>query len=165
MYPFTVCFFGNRIIDNSMAAEKALNGVISKLLREKDYVVFLVGRNGDFDFLVSSVVHRCKRTIRSDNSSLVWVMPYLSAEYRDNAESFQQYFDEIEVCEGSIRQHFKAAFQIRNRSMIDRSDLSVFWVQRGEGGARKAMCYAQKMGKPVINLAEGSGEAGNPKYF
>lgn len=164
MHPFTVCFFGNSIIDNPMAAEKALNGVISKLLREKDYVVFLVGRNGDFDVLVASVVHRCKGTIRSDNSALVWVMPYLSAEYRGNEASFQQYFDEIEVCEESIGKHYKAAFQIRNRSMIDRSELSVFWVQRGEGGAWKAMCYAQKIGKPAINLAEGSGETGNAKF-
>lgn len=138
-----------------MDAEKALNGFIPKLLRENAYVVFLVGRDGEFDQLAASVVHRCKRTVRSDNSSLVWVMPYLTAEYRDNEESFQQYFDEIEVCEECIGKHFKAAFQIRNRSMIDRSDLSVFWVQHSRGGAWKAMCYAQKTGKPVINLAEG----------
>ena len=107
MHPFTVCFFGNRIIDNPMDAEKALNGFIPKLLRENTYVVFLVGRDGEFDQLAASFVHRCKRTIRSDNSSLVWVMPYLTAEYRDNEAFFQQYFDEIEVCEEGIGKHFK----------------------------------------------------------
>lgn len=59
MNPFTVCFFGNRIIENPTDAEKALNEFIPKLLRENAYVVFLVGRDGDFDQLAASAVHRC----------------------------------------------------------------------------------------------------------
>lgn len=154
MKQFTVSFFGHRILDNPLGVENALDRLIQKLLREKDYVVFLVGRDGDFDQLVSSVVHRCQRTIRSDNSALVWVMPYLTAEYRDNEESFREYYDEIEVCEESVGKHFKAAFQIRNRYMIDCSDFIVFFVQKANGGASQAMRYAKKAGKIIVNIAE-----------
>ena len=59
------------------------------LLREHEYVEFLVGPDGEFDQLVSSVIHRCKREYRSDNSSHIWVLPYVTAEYRDNEESFR----------------------------------------------------------------------------
>ena len=87
---------------------------------------FLVGRDGDFDLLVASMVRRCKRECRSDNSSLVWVLPYMTADFRDNEESYREYYDEIEVFSGT---HYKAAFQERNRHMIDRSDFVVFYVK------------------------------------
>ena len=45
-----------------------------------EYIEFLVGRDGEFDQLVSSTIRRCKRTIRDDNSSLVLVLPYMTAE-------------------------------------------------------------------------------------
>lgn len=152
MKEFTVSFFGHRVIDEPFAVERALEKVIRNLLAEKEYVSFLVGRDGDFDQLVSSVVRRCKRTVRGDNSALVWVMPYLSAEFRNNEESFRAYYDEIEICGGSATGHFKAAHQIRNRAMVDRSDLIVFCVQREHGGAWQTMRYAKKQGVPCINL-------------
>ena len=113
---------------------------------------FLVGRNGDFDQLVSSTIRRCKREIREDNSAHVWVLPYVTADYRDNEEDYRTYYDEIEVFD-SAGKHFKAAFQARNRNMVDRADLVVFCVERNEGGAYQTMRYAIQQGKPYINIA------------
>ena len=148
---FTVSFFGHRIIENAQKIESRLEQLIRTLLREHEYIEFLVGRDGEFDQLVSSAIRRAKRTIRSDNSSHVWVLPYLTADFRDNEEDYRGYYDEIEVF-GSRSGHYKAAFQARNRSMVDRSHLSVFCVERNEGGAWQTMKYAQKQGKNIINL-------------
>ena len=70
-------FYGvlrHRIIDCPFLIEQQLEKLIRELLTEKEYVEFLVGRDGEFDqpFLA---VRRCKRAIRDDNSALVWVMP------------------------------------------------------------------------------------------
>ena len=46
--------------------------LIRKLLKEKEYVEFLIGRDGEFDQIVSSTIRRCKRTVRGDNSNHVW---------------------------------------------------------------------------------------------
>lgn len=154
MKVITVSFFGHRILDNPFPVERLLEKFIHKLLIENEYVEFLVGRDGEFDQLVSSVVRRCKRTLRADNSSLVWVMPYLIAEYRDNEEVFRQYYDEIEISKASAGKHFKSAFQARNHEMVDRSDLAVFYVQREKGGAYQTMMYAKKQHKFCINLCE-----------
>lgn len=151
MDTFTVSFFGHRYIDNPFPIEKALEELIGSLLRSKEYVEFLVGRNGDFDQLVSSTIRRCKREIREDNSAHVWVLPYLIADFRDNEEDYRSYYDEIEVF-GSRNGHYKAAFQARNQSMVDRSHLVVFYVERKEGGAYQTMRYAQKHGKHIFNL-------------
>lgn len=151
---YTVSFFGHRHIDDPFAAERKLERIIRGLLREKEYVEFLVGRDGEFDQLVSSAVKRCNRQIGGHNSALVWVLPYPTAELRDHEEDFRAYYDEIEVCASSSGKHFKAAFQARNRAMVDRSDLIVFYVEHQSGGAYQTMRYAMKREASFINLPE-----------
>ena len=135
MRTFTVSFFGHRQIEAPFQVEARLEKLVSRLLQQNEFVEFLVGREGEFDQLVSSTIRRCKRNIRDDNSALVWVMPYPTAEYRDNENSFLDYYDEIEVCEQAAAAHYKSAFQIRNREMVDRSDLIVCYIERENGGA------------------------------
>ena len=154
MDTFTVSFFGHRVIENPLLIEKRLELLICELLTSHAYVEFLVGRDGDFDQLVSSVIRRCKRTVRADNSSHVWVMPYETAEYRANEPSFREYYDEIEICANSSAAHYKRAYQIRNREMADRSDLIVFCVSHNNGGAWQTMQYARKQGIPYRNLSD-----------
>ena len=159
MNTFTVSFFGHRMIVNALGIENRLERLIRTLLREHEYIEFLVGRDGEFDQLVSSTIRRCKRECRSDNSSHIWVLPYFTAEFRDNEESFRDYYDEIEVCEAAAGGHYKNAHQTRNRVMVDRSDLVVFCIQRSSGGAWQTMKYAKKQGKNYINLNDQMEEA------
>ena len=155
---FTVSFFGHRYIDNYFTVEKKLEELIRGLLESKNYVEFLVGRDGEFDQIVASTVKVVKRSIGDDNSALVWVMAYPKAEYSNNEESFDDYYDEIEICEASNHCHFKSAIQVRNRNMVDRSDLVVCSVERDSGGAYSTLQYARKQEKQVINLAESENE-------
>lgn len=150
MNTYTVSFFGHRRIDDAVQIERRLDILIRRLLTEKPFVEFLVGRDGDFDLLVSSVIHRCKRTLRSDNSSHVWVLPYPTAEYLNNIDAYREYYDEVEICEAA--RHYKAAFQYRNRSMVDRSDLVICYIDHNSGGAYQAIRYAQKRAVPCINI-------------
>ena len=149
---YTVSFFGHRHIYNQLHIDRTLDKIISRLLREHNYVEFLVGRDGDFDQLVSSAIRRCQRKYGDKNSSHIWVMPYPTSFFRDNEEACYAYYDEIEICEESSIKHFKAAFQARNRHMVDRSDLTVFYVETNEGGAYQTMQYAIQQGKNLINL-------------
>lgn len=152
MDTYTVSFFGHRVIEDPLLIEQRLEMLTRKLLKEKEYVEFLVGRDGDFDQLVSSAIHRAKRTVRSDNCSHVWVLPYATAEYLNHAEDYNEYYDEVEICEAAAGIHYKAAFQARNRSMVDRSMLVVFCIQHESGGAWQTMKYAKKLGITYINL-------------
>ena len=151
---YTVSFFGHRQIDNVFVIEQRLETMIRELLTTKEYVEFLIGRDGEFDQLVASTVRRCKRVIRDDNSSLVLILPYTTAEYQNNKQSFHEYYDEIEICAESAQRHFKSAHQIRNRSMVDRSDLVIFCVEHNSGGAYQTMQYAKKTNANIINLPD-----------
>lgn len=130
-----------------------MEALVHALLLEKEYVEFLVGRDGDFDQIVSSAVKRQKRIVRDDNSSLIWILPYPTAELHNNTENFEAYYDEIEICGSAASSHPKGAFQIRNRQMVKRSDLVVFYVDHTGGGAYQTMRYAQKEKKNILNLA------------
>lgn len=150
---YTVSFFGHRQLDDFMGAARRLEKLIRELLAEREYVEFLVGRNGDFDQLAASTVLRLKRTVRDDNSSLVLVLPYLTAEYANNQDSFESYYDEIEVCQAAAGGHFKSAIQTRNREMVDRSDLVICCIERNKGGAYQTMQYARRQEKKIVNIA------------
>ena len=149
---YTVSFFGHRQIFDQLAVDGKLDVLLRRLLLTKPYVEFLVGRDGDFDQLVSSAIRRAKRNIRRDNNSHVWVLPYATAEYLNHAQDYHEYYDEVEICETAAGSHFKAAFQARNRVMVDRSHLVVFYIDHHSGGAWQTFQYAQKQVARCINL-------------
>jgi len=76
----------------------------------------------------------------------------MTAEYRDHEEDYLNYYDDVEVSQIAAGAHPKGAVQIRNREMVDRSDLVIFCVERSSGGAYQTMKYAIKNQKNIINL-------------
>lgn len=151
---YTVSFFGHRELKSFTNVYLQLESLIRELVDTKQYVEFLVGRNGEFDSLVSSIIRQVKREYRDDNSSLVLVLPYYTKEYGDNIGYFENYFDEVEICSESSRGHFKAAIQVRNKSMVDRSDLTIFYVEEEKGGAYSSYKYAKSKNKKIIRLSQ-----------
>lgn len=90
MNVYTVAFFGHRFIEHFFDAEDKVAMVVNDLIRNKEYVEFLVGRDGDFDQIASSTVRRAKTAIGDDNSSLVWVLPYQKAAFDADEDSFRE---------------------------------------------------------------------------
>ncbi len=146
---FTVSFFGHRQIDEARQVVEQLDELVRRFIREKEYVDFLVGRNGEFDQYAASAGRLAKKDIDDANSSLILVLPYMTAEYANNKESFEKYYDEVEIFSSG---HFKSAFQTRNRSMVDRSDLVVLCIDRSEGGAYQTARYTKSAGKDYLNI-------------
>ena len=148
---YTVSLFGHSRLDNMGYTETDLDQMVRELIKTKEYVEFLVGRKGDFDILAASVIRKAAKSLDYGNCSLILVLPYSTSEYRHNKESFEEYYDEVEVCETSALAHFKGAYQICNRSMVDRSDMVICGIEREEGGAYQTIEYAIKQKKTVKN--------------
>lgn len=81
------------------------------------------------------------------------MLPYIKAEYRNNEQSYFDYYYEIEICAESAEANYKAAIQVRNRKLVDRSNLVVCFIQHKSVGAYKTIQYAEKQGKKILNLA------------
>ena len=151
---YTVSFFGHRYVERSSEIESRLDMLLHDLIAQKEYVEFLVGRDGEFDLLASAAVRRAVREYGCGNTHFTLVLPYMKAEYRDNEKEYLDYYDEVEVCAKSEAAHPKSAIQIRNRNMVERSELVVCCIQHPSGGAYKTVQYAKKHGKHIINLAD-----------
>ncbi len=154
MNTYIVSLFGHRKIENPLEMEKKLECEICKLIEQQEYTKFLIGRDGEFDLLASSVIKRVSIKYGYGNNSLVLVLPYMKADYRDNKQDFLNFYDEVEICSESSEAHYKSAIQVRNRCMVDRSDLVICCIQHNDGGAYKTIRYAEKQKCKVINIAE-----------
>ena len=150
---FTVSFFGHRDFSLHNKIEQKLFDIIYQLISEHDYVDFLVGRNGEFDQFVTSTLRLAKQKFSSSDFSIIWILPYETADLRKNKVYYDKYYDEIEICSFSSCQYFKSSIQSRNREMINRSQLVICYVDKKCGGAFQSIEYAKKQGKEIINLA------------
>ena len=146
----TVSLFGHRIIEDYVTVEAKLYELLRIVMqRENREIEFLVGRNGDFDQMAASVIRKLKKDTGNDNVFLTLVLPYETAELRNNTEAFESYYDSIEICDSK---NFRYAIVERNRDMIDRSDMVVVYVKNESGGAYQSLKYAEKNQKRVVNL-------------
>ena len=143
---YTVTFFGHRYVDNMLKIEEKLEPILKELINQKEYV--------EFDQIVSSAIRKAKERYDYGNVSHILVLPYERADYRDNKDSFEDYYDEVQISSSAAAAHPKAAIGVRNRAMIDRSDLVICYVEKKNGGAYNAMKYAESIGKKVINLID-----------
>ena len=149
---YTVSFFGHRYIERGIEIENRLDKLLHDLIMQKEYIDFLIRRDGEFDLLASAAIKRAVNNYAYGNTHFTLVLPYIKAEYRDNKKEYLDYYDEVEVCYESSITHPKAAIQLRNRSMVDRSDLVVCCVQHNSEGAYRTLQYAEKQRKRIINI-------------
>ena len=145
---FTVCLFGHREIDDLCQLEEMLAPVIEELIQTKTYVSFLIGRNGEFDEYAASVIKQLQKDFGKERFDITLVLPYTVADL----EYYEKYYDHIIVPESVYGVHPKAAITLKNRWMVEQSDLVIAYIERDKGGAYKAIKYAEKLNKKVINL-------------
>ena len=154
-----VSLFGHRIIEDFQAAESKLYELLRIIIqKENKEIEFLIGKNGDFDLMAASVIRKLKKETGNENVFLTLVLPYETAELKNNIEAFENYYDSIEICEASADCNFKYAIVARNRDMIDRSDMVVVYVETESGGAYQSLKYAEKNQKRIINLYHNQNE-------
>ena len=104
---YTVSFFGHRSIERVSEIENALDKLLYDLIRQKEYIDFLIGRDGEFDLLASAAIKRAVRQYGYGNTHFTLVLPYMKAEYRDNEQEYLGYYDEVEICAESANAHPK----------------------------------------------------------
>ena len=91
---YTVSFFGHRNIECGAEIDDRLDKHLHDLITQREYVDFLIGRDGDFDLLASAAVKRAVNSYGCGNTHFTLVLPYLKAEYRDNEKEYLNYYDE-----------------------------------------------------------------------
>ena len=154
MSDYFVTFFGHRDIYNFKEVEKQLYEIICRILQIHPFVVFYIGRNGDFDVHAASVLKRARKDMENEDNEIICVLPYNISDI----EYYEKYYDEVFIPECIEKTHPKGAITKRNKWMVEQADLVICYVERNKGGAYAAMKYARSLGKKTINLAEKENE-------
>ena len=144
---FTVCLFGHRKIDALRQLEDQLAPIIKKLIQTKSYVAFLIGRNGEFDEYAASVIKNVQKEVGRENNDISLVLPYTVADLK----YYEKYYDNVIIPESVCDAHPKSAITLKNRWMIEQSDLVIIHAEHA-GGAYKAMRYAEGLNKRIIHF-------------
>ncbi len=88
------------------------------MLDQKEYVEFLVGRNGDFDQCVASSIRRAKREYRDCNSAFVLVLPYATADYTNNEKYYEDYYEMISTSRNKEMAKAVASYLVSNKDVF-----------------------------------------------
>lgn len=143
------CGFGHRELYRNIGKE--LQEIVMQLVEQKEVTVFYVGGMGAFDDLFVRIVKEYKKKGKKE-IKLILVMPYLTKEMNKNKEYYKESFDEIIIPEICANAHYKKAITLRNKWMIDQCNFVIAGVFREFGGAYKALQYAEKKEKEIIDV-------------
>lgn len=143
---FTVSLFGHREVEDLRNIEAKLSKILKDLLQTNEYVSFLIGRNGEFDEFAASVIKSEQKKFGKEKSELILILPYPVAKQK----YYEKYYDSITIPESIYSAYPKSAIALRNRWMIEHSDLVIFHLNHTSGGTHTAKKYAEKLGKSLI---------------
>lgn len=150
-YIYRVSFIGHRQVERFWDVEKQVDKIVRELIRSKEFVEFYVGRNGEFDIMVASVIKGAQRDLGKANNTLILVVPYQIA----NLEDMEKFYDEVWYPDELYGVHYKSAITKRNEWFVDHSDLLVAYVIRDSGGAYECMKKAQQKGVLIQQIKGG----------
>ena len=94
--------------------------LLQNLITQKEYIDFLIGRDGDFDLLASAAVKRAVSRYGFGNTHFTLVLPYMKAEYRYNEKEHLDYYDEkAKLDEREEKETVKARKRMLQRKKVE----------------------------------------------
>lgn len=130
--------------------KKQLKNILVDEINKNPTSKFYLGGYGDFDGL-------CLRTLRELKNDfppieILFITPYLDKNY-SKLELAKYYYDDVifPPIESVPR---KFAILKRNEWMVEQANLVIAYVKYSWGGAAKALEYAKRKKKRIINIAK-----------
>lgn len=145
-----ITFFGHSNCLFNDDIKKQLKNILLDEIIKNPTCKFYLGGYGDFDGL-------CLRTLRElkhdfPTIEILFITPYLDKNY-SKLELAKYYYDDVifPPIESVPR---KFAILKRNEWMVEQADLVIAYVKYSWGGTAKALEYAKRKKKRIINIAK-----------
>lgn len=149
------CFTGHRIIDeySTEEIEKELHKTLSELIQNGVTDYYTGGALG-FDTIAAECV--LEQKAKNSNITLNLILPCKS-QCRGWKKSDIAEYERIKALSDSIvyasEEYSARCMFLRNRMLVDSSDICVCYKTKNNGGTAYTVSYAGKMGKEIINIA------------
>ena len=154
----TIAFFGHSQILNTNEIRKRILKTLKEVIPQ-GYTRLLIGCHGDFDNLALST---CVEFRNNYNQNIKINVVLTNLSYLNKTEfgySKINFYKEIN-CDTFFydieKLHYKNRIIFSNKKMVEDSDLIICYVDNNSyrSGAKKAVQYAIKQNKKIINLFE-----------
>ena len=149
------CTFAGHACVYSPSVKQRLEAEIEVFLSGTDSAVFYVGGRGDFDRMAAAAVRAARERHRDKKIQLYLVEPYMHEGLNRYKENNEMLYDGVIIPHELLGIPPKAAITMRNRWMVDQSDLLIAFVQRDFGGAYEMLKYARRKNVTVVNIFSG----------
>lgn len=152
------CFTGHRIIPSADAdaIKSRLRELLIELIEERGFTDFRAGGAIGFDSIAASEIIDLKAIYPQIKLHLV--LPCKNQSKRFN-KSDKKMYDYSLNCADSIvymqERYSAGVMHIRNRALVDGSDLCIAYLTEHSGGTFYTVGYAEGVGVKVINIAPG----------
>ena len=146
----TITFFGHsNCLFNNDVKEQLKNILLDEIIKNPT-CKFYLGGYGDFDGLCLRMLKELKNGF--PEIELIFITPYLDKNYSKLEFAKNHYDDVIFPPLENVPRKF--AILKRNEWMVEEADLVIAYVKYSWGGAAKALEYAKRKKKRIINLAK-----------
>ncbi len=147
------CFTGHRVIPKSEYAEvrEKLAESLNKLIDE-GVTHFIAGGALGFDSLAAEVVLEIRE---KRNITLEIAVPCLGQEKKWNKKQIANYEDILKKADKVTvlsEKYVTGCMQVRNKYMVDSSDVVVTYYRGKTGGTQQTYFYAELLLKRIINV-------------
>ena len=145
-----ITFFGHSNCLFNDDIKKQLKNILLDEIIKNPTCKFYLGGYGDFDVLCLRTLKDLKATF--PEIELIFITPYLDKSYSKLDFAKNHYDDIIFPPIESVPRKF--AILKRNEWMVEQADLVIAYVKYSWGGAAKALEYAKRKKKRIINIAK-----------
>lgn len=158
----TCCFTGHR--PNKLPWKYKENGLrffifkiklintITKLIKNNNYTHFITGMALGTDLICAEIVLKLKKHFK--NITLECAIPCLNQTTKWLPNSIERYNNVISLADKityvTKKNYFDGCMQLRNKYMIDNSDIVLAVYNGNKGGTKQTIDYAKLKNKKVI---------------
>ena len=146
-----IAFFGHSSINNYSVLRETIEKIIREVIKKCDSISFYCGGYGAFDGLCAEVCRCIKSEYR--NCELIFITPYITELQQQKMKELirtKQYDGCLYPSLENVPPRF--AISKRNEWIANEADLIICYVNHSFGGAYKAVDFARRRKKKIINL-------------
>lgn len=154
-YIYRGCIMGK--ICSGFGNSDTSEGLMPKLVQALEYAIsegcdtFYLGKMGNFDSMMKRATGELKK--KYPHIERILVIPYITKSLEQNKRDYEREYDFILLPHEIVPVPPKYAIIRKNEWVIDNSDIVIACALNPYRGAGKAVDYAKRKGKHMINIS------------
>ena len=151
------CFTGHRP-DKMELSEKEVKPLLKKAIEEailKGYVTFITGMAMGTDIWAAEIVLEQKK--KNKDLHLICALPHPDFESRRSSVEkmrFNRIIKNADLVKEINDRYFAGCYQVRNKWMVDKSNLVIAVFSGQKSGTKNTIDYAKRKGIKIINILD-----------